>query len=119
MQIKKVWLVVGIIVALIGMPGVLEDLQSWEYLLSRFGTWQPWNYVLLLAGIAVSIWSLLPVFYRQQKSFSRKKDRWTKLIEKLEPDQILELEKDRSQQHMGYFLCTLASALILVGILSC
>ena len=119
MQIKKVWLVAGIILALVGIPGVLEDLQSWEYLLSRLGTWQLWNYLLLLGGISVSVWSLLPVFYRQQRPLSRKKDRWTKLVEKLEPDQILELEKDRSQNHMGYFVCTLVSALILVGILSC
>ena len=117
-QIKKVWLVAGALLTLVSMPGLIDDLQTWEALLSMLGEWQWWNYLLLLAGISACIWSVLPAF-QQRKAPSRKKDKWSKLIEKLEPDQVLELEKEKDQQRMSYFLFSIIFILLAILLLRC
>lgn len=118
MQVKKVWLAVGILISFVGIPGILEDLQTWEKLLSMWGEWRLWNYLSLAVGLGVSIWSLLPVFY-QKKPFSRKKDKWMVMAEKLEPDQLLDFEKSRNEQHMTYVVVFLFFLLIAMGISRC
>ena len=105
----------GFIVAVILIvPGFITDFQSLKELYPMLIQFKVWNYVFILAGLSVLIWTFYPSLTNDPQ---QEKDAWRlALLEKLGPQQILELEKQDKAQRMNYFLFSIIFVLLLVVI---
>ena len=105
----------GFIVAVILIiPGFITDFQSLKELYPMLGQFKVWNYVFILASLSVLIWTFYPSLTKDPQ---QEKDKWRlALLEKLNPEQILELEREDKTQRMNYFLFSIFFILSLVAI---
>ena len=126
----------------ISFPEVVENLRTWRVWLTMLEKWPQLNYILFGLGSVMLVAFLIsdirtylktkPKTETNPSAYPREREsKWDLLLmEKLAPEQMLELERERAKQaielekdkrdkHMTYFLLTVIVVVILVAIQSC